>query len=310
MTANIMLWLVFSLVVVGMLFIDLKFVHKQAHAVSAKEAALWSVFWIVLALLFGLGIHFTLGKEKALQYLTGYVIEKSLSVDNLFVFLMIFSYFAVPPKFQPRVLHWGIMGALIMRLVIILVGATLVHKFAWILYFFGALLIYTGISMAFEKEKKLEPEKNPVLRIFRKCFPVTTGAIDDENFFERINGRVNATSLFVVLILVESSDLIFAVDSIPAIFAVTTDPFIVYTSNVFAILGLRALYFLLSSIMPMFRFLKYGLSIILTYVGVKMLIVDFYKIPTAVSLSVVLGILALSVIVSMLVKKAPTPGAA
>lgn len=303
MTNSVIFWIIFNLIVVTMLIIDLKVIQKEVHAVSVKEAAGWSLFWIAVAMLFNLGIFFYLGHDKAMQFFTGYVIEKSLSVDNLFVFIMIFSYFNVPPKFQPRVLHWGILGALVMRFIIIFGGSALLNAFHWIFYVFGLLIIYTGVRMMMDHEKKLDPDKNFALKIFKKFMPVAVQNIDDKNFFVRVNGKLHATPLFVALVVVESSDLIFAVDSIPAIFAITTDPFIVYTSNVFAILGLRALYFLLSSIMPLFVYLKYGISIVLCYVGVKMLIMEVYKIPTLVSLLIILSILAGSVILSLLFGK-------
>ena len=303
MTASVSFWIIFNLIILGVLYFDLKFIQKDAHAISVKEAAFWSVFWIMVALCFNAGIYYFMGPDKALKFLTGYVIEKTLSVDNLFVFLMIFEYFSVPAKFQPRVLHWGILGALVMRFIIIFAGVALLEKFHWIIYVFGALLIYTGFKMAFGEEKKLEPEKNPLIKLLKKIMPVAVRKIDDEKFFIYINGIFHATPLFVVLLVIESSDLIFAVDSIPAILAVTTDPFLVYTSNVFAILGLRALYFLLSSIMPLFVYLKFGISILLCYIGVKMLIMHFYKIPTLASLGVIAFILICSVVASLMFPK-------
>jgi tellurite resistance protein TerC len=303
MTTSVLFWIIFNAIILGVLYIDLKFVHKKAHAISIKEATFWSIFWILTALAFNIGIYFFMGEDKALKFLTGYIIEKTLSVDNLFVFLLIFEYFSVPSRYQPRVLHWGILGALVMRFILIFTGVTLLEKFHWIIYIFGGLLIYTGLKMMFEKEKKLEPEKNPALRLFKKIMPVAIRDYTDEKFFVRIHTIIHATPLFVVLILIESSDLIFAIDSIPAILAISTDPFIVYTSNVFAILGLRALYFLLSGIMPYFVYLKFGISLILCYVGVKMTLAHFYKIPTLVSLIIVMGILTTSVICSMLFPK-------
>lgn len=299
----LLFWLVFNLLIIAVLWIDLRIVHAEAHAVSVRESVFWTVFWIVLALSFDGGIYFFIGREKALQFLTGYLIEKSLSVDNLFVFLMIFEYFNVPDKYQPRVLHWGIMGALVMRFVMIFAGVQLLRWFHWMIYVFGGILIFTGLKMAFEEEKKLEPEKNPVLRAFRKVMPVAVRGYDDEKFFIRINRIIHATPLFVVLLVIETMDLVFAVDSIPAILSITQDTFIVYTSNVFAILGLRALYFLLSSIMPLFTYLKVGISVILCWVGVKMLISKFYVIPTSLSLGIIVGILAISVLASILFKK-------
>lgn len=303
MSTNVLFWIIFNAIIVSILVIDLKYIHKKAHVVSIKEAALWSIFWVIVALCFNIGIYFYMDHEKALQFLTGYIIEKSLSIDNLFVFLMIFNYFGVPSIYQPRVLHWGILGALVMRFILIFAGVTLLAKFHWVIYIFGVLLIYTGAKMIFQKEKKLEPEKNPVIRTFKKIMPITIRDFVDEKFFLRINGVLHATPLFVVLLVIESSDLIFAIDSIPAILAITTDTFIVYTSNVFAILGLRALYFLLSSLMPLFTYLKYGISVVLCYVGIKMMLVDIYKIPTAFSLGVVATILGGSILLSVLLKK-------
>jgi tellurite resistance protein TerC len=303
MTVPNLFWIIFTVIIIAFLWIDFKFVHKKAHAVSIKEAAFWSIVWIVAALSFGAGIYFFLGHDKALSFLTAYLIEKMLSVDNLFVFLIIFDYFAVPQQYQPRVLHWGILGALVMRFILIFAGVTLINKFEWIIYVFGALLIYTGVKMIFEKDKKLEPGKNPALKLFKKFIPVAMQDHADEKFFVRINGILHATPLFVALLIVESSDLIFAVDSIPAVLAISSDPFIVYTSNVFAILGLRALYFLLSGIMPLFIYLKFGISVILCYVGIKMMMMHFYKVPTGISLLVVMGILIISVVSSVLFPK-------
>lgn len=304
MTISMDFWIVFNVIILGVLFVDLKFLQKNAHAITVKESLLWSLFWIGVALMFNAGIYHFMGREKALQFLTGYVIEKTLSVDNLFVFLMIFEYFHVPPKFQPTVLHWGIIGALVMRFAMIFAGVQLLETFHWMIYVFGGILIFTGIKMAFGgDDKELHPERNPVLKVFKKFVPVAMREITDEKFFIRINGVLHATPLLIVLLIVETTDVIFAIDSIPAILAITTDTFIVYTSNVFAILGLRALYFLLNSIMPYFVYLKFGISIILSYVGVKMCIMSFYKIPTGLSLMIVMGILSLSVIASLLFGK-------
>ncbi|MGH7783565.1 MAG: TerC family protein, partial [Candidatus Binatia bacterium] len=246
-----------------------------------------------------LGIYFVWGQDKALEFLTGYVIEKSLSVDNLFIFLMIFQYFATPAIYQHRILFWGIVGALVLRAIFIAMGAALLENFHWMIYVFGAFLIITGIKMMLQNDAKLEPDKNPVVRLFQRLMPITK-EYHGQQFFVRQNGKMHATLLMMVLIVVETTDVIFAVDSIPAIFAVTRDPFIVYTSNVFAILGLRALYFLLAGIMEMFVYLKVGLSFVLCFVGAKMLMVDFYKIPIGVSLGVIGGILLLSAIASLI----------
>ncbi|KPK99298.1 MAG: hypothetical protein AMJ91_08295, partial [candidate division Zixibacteria bacterium SM23_73_3] len=279
--------------------LDLGVFHRKAHVIKIKEALAWSAFWITLALLFNLGIYFWRGPETALEFLTGYLIEKSLSLDNLFVFLLIFSYFRVPSLYQHKVLFWGIIGALIMRAVFIFTGIALVQKFHWVIYIFGAFLILSGIKMGLQKGKEIHPERNPVLRLFRRFMPVTDG-YEDSKFFIKRAGRYLATPLFIVLLVVETTDVIFAVDSIPAILAITLDPFIVYTSNVFAILGLRALYFALAGLMRLFHYLHYGLSAILVFVGVKMLLVDVYKIPVAIALGVVASILLISVIASII----------
>jgi tellurite resistance protein TerC len=298
---RLILWIAFNVFVLGMLALDLGIFHRKAHAVSIKEASIWSAVWILLALVFNFGIYFVWGQEKALEFLTGYVIEKSLSVDNLFVFLMIFQYFATPAIYQHRVLFWGIVGALIMRAIFIATGAALLENFHWMIYVFGGFLIVTGIKMLLQGDAKLEPDKNPVVRLFQRWVPITN-TYQGQQFFVRKDGKIYATLLMLVLIVVETTDVIFAVDSIPAIFAITRDPFIVYTSNVFAILGLRALYFMLAGVMEMFVYLKVGLSFVLCFVGAKMLVVDFYKIPIGVSLGVVAGILILSVVVSLLAR--------
>lgn len=298
---RLILWIAFNVFVLGMLAIDLGVFHRKAHAVSIKEASIWSAVWILLALVFNLGIYFVWGQEKALEFLTGYVIEKSLSVDNLFVFLMIFQYFATPAIYQHRVLFWGIVGALVMRAIFIATGAALLQNFHWMIYIFGGFLIVTGIKMLLQGDEKLEPDKNPVVRLFQRWVPIIN-EYQGQRFFVRKDGKVHATLLMLVLVVVETTDVIFAVDSIPAIFAITTDPFIVYTSNVFAILGLRALYFMLAGVMQMFVYLKVGLSFVLCFVGAKMLIVDFYKIPIGISLGTVAGILILSVAASLLVR--------
>ena len=305
---TIWLWLGFNLFVLAMLALDLGVFHRHAHVVSVKEATIWSIIWMGLAMLFNAGLYFfweTLApssaysnSEAALAFFTGYLIEKSLSVDNIFVFVLIFTYFAVPAAYQHRVLFWGIIGALIMRATLIAVGAALLKEFHWIIYVFGAFLIFTGIKMAFHRNTGLHPEQNPLVRLFRRLMPVTD-AYEGEKFFIRRAGVLMATPLFLVLLMVESTDLIFAVDSIPAIFAVTNDPFIVYTSNVFAILGLRSLYFVLAGIMHKFYYLKLGLSVVLTFVGVKMVLVDLYKIPIGTSLGVIMSILVLSVVASL-----------
>lgn len=296
---QIILWIGFILFVFLMLALDLGIFNRKAHVIKIKEALLLSIFWISLAIMFNILTYFWFGQQKAIEFMTGYVMEKALSVDNLFVFLMILSYFHVPSIYQHKVLFWGILGALIMRAIFIATGIALIEKFHVVIYIFGAFLIITGIKMAFQDDKKIEPEKNPLLRYFRKVIPVTE-SYDEDKFFVKRAGKYFATPLFIVLLVVESTDILFAVDSIPAVLAVTTDPFIVYTSNVFAIFGLRALYFALAGVMPMFYYLNYGLSAILTFVGTKMLISDYYKVPTMVSLGVVAGILVTAVIFSVI----------
>ncbi len=299
---QILLWVIFNIFVLGMLALDLGIFHRKAHVIKIKEALVWSAVWITLALIFNLRIYFWRGPETALEFLTGYLIEKSLSVDNIFVFLLIFSYFGVPSLYQHKVLFWGILGALIMRAVFIATGITLIEKFHWTIYLFGAFLILIGVKMALQKERKIRPERNPVLRLFRRWVPITEDDAEGRFFVKRV-GRYFATPLFIVLVVVETTDVIFAVDSIPAILAITLDPFIVYTSNVFAILGLRALYFALAGIMGLFHHLHYGLSAVLVFVGFKMLLADLYKIPVSVALSVVAGILLISVMTSIFDKK-------
>ncbi len=307
MTDTLWLWIGFNLFVLLMLALDLGVFHRKAHVVSFREAIGWTMAWVTLAMLFNLGVWHFAGAQKALEFTTGYVIEYSLSVDNIFVFAMLFSYFAVPPIYQHRVLFWGILGALVLRATMIVTGTVLITKFAWVIYVFGAFLIITGIKMIVKREEEIHPERNPVVRWFKKLMPVTSDYRDDK-FFVRENGIRMATPLFVVLLLVEISDVIFAVDSIPAIFAVTKDPFIVYTSNVFAILGLRSLYFALAGVLDKFHYLKIGLGVVLTFVGVKMLLGHTaYKIDTLVSLGVIVGVLAASIIVSLLRPKKAAP---
>jgi len=303
MNSSLWLWVGFNAFVLGMLALDLGLFHRKAHVVSFREAIAWTVAWITLAMLFNLGVWHYAGAQKALEFITGYLIEYSLSVDNIFVFALMFSYFAVPPKFQHRVLFWGILGALVMRAIMIGAGTVLIAKFAWIIYVFGAFLILTGIKMIVKRDEEMHPERNPVVKWFKKLMPVTSDYREDK-FFVRENAIRKATPLFVVLLLVEVSDVIFAVDSIPAIFAVTTDPFIVYTSNVFAILGLRSLYFALAGVMDKFHYLKIGLGVVLTFVGVKMLLAHTaWKIDTLVSLGVIVLTLAASVVISLLKPK-------
>lgn len=299
MVIDSFIWVCFIGFVLFMLVLDLGVFHRKSHEIKIKEALIWSTVWISLALIFNYGIYVFLGKEKAIEFLTGYIVEKSLSVDNLFVFIMLFAYFKVDVKHQHKVLFWGILGALVMRAIFIFAGVALINKFHWIIYIFGALLIFTGIKMLFHKEENIDPDRNPLVKLFKKIFPVTEKEHGDK-FFVRLNGRTVATPLFIVLLMVEFTDLIFAVDSIPAILAITNDTFIIFSSNVFAILGLRALYFALAGITKYFYYLKYGLSAILVFVGIKMTIVDFYKVPIVSSLLVISGILIISVVVSVL----------
>ena len=279
-------WLGFVVFLVIMLALDLGIFNKSSHEIHYKEALLFSGIWISLAILFNVGVFHFLGKEKGLEFLTGYLLEYSLSVDNIFVFILLLSYFNVPKKYQHKVLFWGIIGAIIMRAFLIIIGATLIIKFHWIIFIFGAFLVISGVKMAFSDNDKKEPEKNIIVKIFKKIFPVSD-RYEKDKFFVRHKAGLLATPLFIVLIIIETSDLVFAFDSIPAILAITQDTFIVFTSNAFAILGLRSLYFALSGIMDKFRFLKYGLSLILVFIGVKMLISGVYEINIITSLLVI-----------------------
>ncbi len=293
------LWVGFIAFVLAMLALDLGVFNRKTHAISMKEAAIWTAVWIGLALTFNIVLFFWQGTEPALQFLTGYLIEKALSVDNLFVFALIFSLFAVPPQFQHRVLFWGVLGALIMRGAFIAAGSALLHNFHWVIYIFGAFLVYTGIKLAAHKETSVEPDRNPAVKLFRRFFPITN-QYHGEHFFVRQAGKLLATPLVLVLVVVESTDLVFAVDSIPAIFAVTSDPFLVYTSNVFAILGLRSLYFLLAGALDKFYYLKTALAFILSFVGVKMLISEWIKIPITLSLAVIVMLLMTAIVASVI----------
>lgn len=299
-------WLIFAGLVTGMLALDLGVFHREAHAVSRREALAWSAAWIGLALAFNAGVFYFRGGEAGVEWLTGYLIEKSLSVDNVFVFLLIFSTFAVPAQFQHRVLFWGILGAVLMRAVLIAAAGVLLHSLHFVIYLFGAFLIFTGIRFLRDQEHAPDLEKNRVVRLARRLFPVTP-RYEGQRFFLRREGVLFATPLFLVLVLVESTDLVFAVDSIPAIYAVTSDPFIVFTSNIFAILGLRALYFVLAGYLSGLRFLKPALAAILVFVGAKMLIVDVYKVPALASLGVIVAVLAVALAASW---RWPAPAAA
>ncbi len=298
-TVPLSYWIVFNIVVLCLLAIDLALAARKTGEPSLKEALVGSAFWIALGLAFNAFVYFWRGPDLAMQFLAGYLIEKSLSVDNLFVFLMVFSYFRVPSAVQHKVLFFGILGAIFIRMFFIVAGVALVARFHWILYLFGIFLVYTGYKMATQTDKQIEPEKNPVLRLIRRWMPITAD-YEGGKFFVIRDGRRYATPLFVVLVVIETTDVIFAVDSIPAVMAISSDAFIIYTSNIFAVLGLRALYFALSGMMGLFRYLNYGLAAILSFVGIKMLISGVYHIPIAVALGVVAGILAVSVLASLL----------
>lgn len=295
------MWLLFGALVTGMLTLDLGVINRQSRALPMKQAGLWSAAWVTLACLFAAGVFHFKGSRPASEFLTGYLVEWSLSVDNLFVFIVIFDYFAVPARYQHRVLFWGILGAVMTRGLFIVAGLALIKQFHGLIYAFGALLIYTGVKILFQKDEKMEPEKNAILKLFKRFMPVKTRH-DGEEFFVKEAGIWVATPLFATLLVIEASDIFFAVDSIPAIFGITQDPFIIYTSNIFAILGLRSLYFLLAGIMPLFRFLKIGLAAILCFIGLKMLFSALYAISAMASLLIVASLLALSVIASVLIK--------
>ena len=296
---NIWFWVGFIAFVLAMLALDLGVFNKTPHVVKAKEAALWTGVWVGLALLFAAGLAYFVDRQTALTFLTGYVIEESLSVDNIFVIVLIFQYFAVPAKYQHRVLFWGILGALIMRGIFIGVGAALLARFEWIIYVFGALLVITGIRMALKQDEEFDGEQNPVVRFVRRFLPVTSD-YRGKHFLTMENGKRHATPLLLVLVLVEATDLIFAIDSIPAIFGITRDPFIVFTSNIFAVMGLRSLFFLLASVVTKFHLLKYGLAVILTFVGAKMLLEHWIHIPILLSLGIVIAVLAASIVASLI----------
>jgi tellurite resistance protein TerC len=304
METSIYFWIAFNLVIFIMLSLDLGVFNKKAHKITVKEALVWSSVWISLALVFDVFVFIESGRIKALEFITGYVIEYSLSIDNIFVFILIFSFFSVQPQYQHKILFWGILGALIMRGIFIFAGVTLINSFQWIVIIFGAFLVITGIRMLFQKGGiSVEPEKNKIVRLFRKFFPVSE-ILHGDSFFVKQNNKLFATPLFLVLLVIESTDLIFAVDSIPAILAISHDTFIVYTSNIFAILGLRSLYFAVSGIMGFFRYLKVGLAIVLAFVGLKMLVSYFhYEIPVLISLAIILTILLVSILASVIIRK-------
>lgn len=281
-----------------MLAVDLGVFHRHAHTVSLREAAIWSVVWVVMALLFNLVILFWMGKREALEFLTGYLVEKSLSADNIFVFAVLFNYFAVPPAYRHRVLFWGVLGAIMMRFLFIMAGAALLKQFHWVVYVFGAIVILSGIKLLRRRDEHVDPSKNPVIQLARRFLPLTPNYVG-QRFVVREDGKLVFTPLALVLLAVETSDVVFAVDSVPAIFAITRDPFIVFTSNICAILGLRALYFLLEGVMKLFRYLDEGLAIILIFIGIKMMLSEVYPIPVAVSLGVVLFILTATTLLSL-----------
>jgi tellurite resistance protein TerC len=306
------LWVVFAVFVVGMLALDLGVFSRTPHEVKTREALTWTCVWVSLALIFNAWIYFEFGRQKALEFLTGYLVEEALSVDNIFVFVVLLGSFAVPKVYQHRVLFWGVIGAIVMRAIFIGLGVVLISRFHWVMYVFGAILIFTGIKLMMQgDDHDPHPERNPIYKFARRLIPAVP-EYHGKAFFIRKNGRRHATPLLLVLIAIEATDVVFAVDSIPAVFAITTDPFIVYTSNIFAILGLRSMYFLLAGVIDKFHLLKIGLAIVLLFVGGKMVVVDFYKVPIGVSLGVIAGVLLLSVIGSVIwpkdVESAPLEG--
>jgi tellurite resistance protein TerC len=298
-----LLWAGFIAFVLGMLAVDLGIFHRKAHEVSLKEAGVWTAVWVALALVFNAGVYFWFGPDRALEFTTGYLIEKALAVDNIFVFVVIFSTFAIPAVYQHRVLFWGVLGALAMRAAFILAGGAFLQRFHWAIYVFGAVLVITGVKLLVQRNQELHPEQNPLVRWLQRLLPVKPGSHAGK-FVILENGRRYATPLLLALVAVEVTDVVFAVDSIPAIFAITTDPFIVFTSNIFAILGLRSMYFFLAGVITKFTYLKVGLSFVLIFVGAKMLLMDVYKVPIGASLGAIAGILGLSIIASLV--KPPT----
>ena len=297
-------WSCFFALILGMLALDLGVINRREHRIGLREAVFWSVVWTIVALVFNLWVYYRFGARIGLEFLTGYIVERSLSFDNIFVFVVIFNYFAVPAEHQHRVLFWGILGALISRGVFIAMGTALLARFAWLIFVFGGFLVYTGIKLLIEKETEVHPEKNPVLKLFQRFVPLTN-AYHGKRFFVRDAGRLKATPLMLVVVVVEATDVVFAVDSIPAVFGVTRNAFIIFTSNIFAILGLRALYFLLAGLMHKFRYLSYGLGLVLVFVGGKMLLHDWFDIPIEVSLAIVLGLLTAAILVSLLRPASP-----
>lgn len=297
-STDLFLWILFGCMVTVALVVDLLVLNRKAHVISIREAFSWVLIWVSLALVYGVVVFFLRGGKSALEFVTGYLLEESLSVDNIFVFVMIFSHFRIPQKYQPRVLHWGILSAIVLRFIFVSVGVGLIKHFHWMIYVFGAFLIFTAIKMLLHKEEEIHPDKNIIIRLFRLIMPIKS-ELDNEHFFHRHAGKLHATTLFIVLILIETSDIIFALDSVPAIIAITQDFLIVFTSNIFAILGLRSLYFVLAGAMNLFHYLQAGVSVILGFVGVKMLISDIYHMPIGVALGFIAVVLGLSVWASL-----------
>ncbi|OGR75435.1 MAG: tellurium resistance protein TerC [Elusimicrobia bacterium GWC2_64_44] len=298
-----LMWIIFAVTATGLFVADIKLSAGRAHEIGRKEAMLLCAFWILVASVFGVLTGYMLGFDRMVEFFTAYTIEYSLSMDNMFVFIMIFSYFSVPKKYQPKILTWGILGAVFMRLVLIFAGVGLINTFHWLIYVFGGVLILTAVKMLLHKEGDMDPGKNPLLKLLAKVMPIDKEASGGDFFVKK--EVWHATPLFATLLVIETTDLVFAVDSIPAVLAISREPFIVYTSNVFAVVGLRSLYFLLASVMDLFRYLKFGIAVILFYVGVKMTISGYYKIDPLISLGVVLGILALSILLSVAIKPRP-----
>lgn len=299
MEHSLTLWIVFNVFILAMLVVDLVVFNRKPHEISIKESLVWTGIWVLLAIIFGTGLYFFMSPAASLDYFTGYLIEKSLSVDNIFVFLLIFTYFGVDAKYQHKVLFWGIFGALVFRFIFIFAGVALLEQFHWIIYVFGAFLVFTGLKLGLEKDKEIHPNKNPVLKLVRRFIPITKNFYGQQFFIKR-GSRIIATPMFVVLIVIETTDVIFALDSIPAIMAITRDTFLIYSANAFAILGLRALYFALSGVMRLFHYLHYGLAFILVFIGIKMLLENVIHIPTLFTLGVIVITLTLSVLASIL----------
>lgn len=299
MEHSLTLWIVFNVFILAMLVVDLVVFNRKPHEISIKESLVWTGIWVLLAIIFGVGLYYFMSPAASLDYFTGYLIEKSLSVDNIFVFLLIFTYFGVDAKYQHKVLFWGIFGALVFRFIFIFAGVALLEQFHWIIYVFGAFLVFTGLKLGLEKDKEIHPNRNPVLKLVRRFIPITKNFYGQQFFIKR-GSRIIATPMFVVLIVIETTDVIFALDSIPAIMAITRDTFLIYSANAFAILGLRALYFALSGVMRLFHYLHYGLAFILVFIGIKMLLENVIHIPTLFTLGVIVITLTLSVLASIL----------